>query len=55
MFLTWWMISILGVAWFVSLWHHGYTSFKSGFVTAITTLEDEGYIEIDENGDINKG
>jgi len=56
MFLEWWMIAILFVAWLVSMINHGHTSYNSGTETGaeatLEALNEGGFIEITEEGDI---
>ena len=52
MFLEWWMISILLLWWFVSLWDIRRTVFEDGAQTAIQELIDAGYIDVDDNDEV---
>ena len=53
MFLSWWMIAILGVVWLVSLLSYGSRSFYEGAISVMNGLKEEGYIKIkDDDGEI---
>lgn len=52
MFLSWWMIGVMGLVWAVSLVVHGNISFRTGGEAVIIGLKNAGYIEFDKNGDI---
>jgi hypothetical protein len=49
MFLSWWMIGIIGVFWIVSMVSYGSRSFYEGATSVMNGLQDEGYIKIREN------
>ena len=53
MFLSWWMIAILGVFWLISLLSYGSRSFYEGAISVMNGLKEEGYIKIkDDDGEI---
>lgn len=52
MFLSWWMLTILGLFWFVSIAVHGRISFETGATAVIAKLDDAGYIKLNSKGDI---
>lgn len=52
MFLSWWMLTILGLFWFVSITVHGRISFETGATAVITKLDDAGYIKLNDDGNI---
>jgi hypothetical protein len=52
MFLEWWMIFAIGGFWVVSILSYGSTSFNQGAISVLERMQEIGYIQIDEDGEI---
>jgi len=52
MFLEWWMIFTIGGVWLASVLSYGSSSFNQGAVSILARMQEVGYIQIDEDGEI---
>jgi len=52
MFLSWWMLTIMGLFWFVSISVYGRVSFQTGATAVVAGLAEAGYIKLKEEGEI---
>jgi len=52
MFLEWWMIGVLLLWWFASIWDVRRSVFDEGAEAAVQGLIDAGYIDVDDNDEV---